>query len=308
MSLRARRRNDTQSSRGISQHLVKTVLLMLLLGSTVTLRSQIVTNQGSPAVSGSTGTPVNAVPVDTQLVHRLDEAEARLALHLAHELQSENYVDAASMIMGVASLLVAIFGVVAIFISFPQMKQLKERKKELEESIQQHLGHINVVKNDLMALFGLLQSNVVQSKRDWERDADLLRSTARDMKAEFDGASSNLKKMQERSETEFRYSLSQRTTEIASAFNIVTNRLQELFRDREMLKRLEVIRSKILFTLGDDEEKARSLGYIANFGEKEDLLFLEQVRDDEKQSANIRLLAGKCYNRLRAKLGIGDNT
>ncbi|MCP4583217.1 MAG: hypothetical protein GY839_16535 [candidate division Zixibacteria bacterium] len=80
---------------------------------------------------------------------------------------------------------------------------------------------------------------------------------------------------------------------IINTLNSVMENITEVFTDRLTIKRLEVIRSKTFFNLGDNAEKKRSIQYIGFIGNNEDVIFLDDIEVNPDYSAEIRLAAQK---------------
>ena len=87
--------------------------------------------------------------------------------------------------------------------------------------------------------------------------------------------------------------LKNQNNKIINTINPFIEKIAEMFYDRETLKRLEVIRSKTYFQLGDQEEKIRSLQYIGFLGNSGDIEFLDKVVTDSQQSDKVRFIAQK---------------
>lgn len=74
-----------------------------------------------------------------------------------------------------------------------------------------------------------------------------------------------------------------------------------IFSDRNKINKYEVRRSKAFYQLGDDEEKIRSIYYIAFLGTLSDVEFLNRASHDMGQSEAVRHAATKAMDLLYAR-------
>ena len=88
---------------------------------------------------------------------------------------------------------------------------------------------------------------------------------------------------------------------ILGRISSVIDALIEKFPNIPISKRLEVIRSKAFFRVGDEEEKIRSLQYIGVLGNPQDVSFLNNVINDESRSQNVRDTARKAKKMINPR-------
>ncbi|MCP4569439.1 MAG: nucleotidyltransferase family protein [FCB group bacterium] len=134
-----------------------------------------------------------------------------------------------------------------------------------------------------------------------EKDLNDIKSKATSIHEDINRKALSANEMYDKLESYFPALLKEHRDKQMEIFSILLDHMIETSPDNDTQNRVEVIRDKAFYTLGEKGEKIRSLQYIGQRGINLDLPFLSQIEEDPRNDLSIKQAATAARKNIESR-------